>query len=190
MRPLQCSLYPKTVQQSTVLASTLTDTHTWSIESPMIKFIGAVSSIPQISVALVSIPAWVWSAYSSPPLYIIVNSMPPPPKFASSPNKSLREHLSLKKHRMQSSPIAAAVSDHPSNLSHLNSSLQDVSDPSLARLPIRDNIKWRIPMIRQNKQVVKEPCDLNFPSVPSALTTNHRQEMFLQCDTGPGERSN
>ena len=36
---------------------------------------------------------------------------------------------------------------------------QFISDPSLARLPVRDNIKRRIRMLRQNNQVVREPND-------------------------------
>lgn len=63
----------------------------------------------------------------------------------------------------------------------------ELSDPSLARLPVRDNIKRRIRMLRQNNQIVKEPNDPQFQSVPTQLTLNHRQEQFLQCDTGPGE---
>lgn len=62
-----------------------------------------------------------------------------------------------------------------------------LSDPSLARLPVRDNIKRRIRMLRQNKQVVTEPNDPQFQSVPAQLKINHRQETFLQCDTGPGK---
>ncbi|CAF4921633.1 unnamed protein product, partial [Rotaria magnacalcarata] len=63
----------------------------------------------------------------------------------------------------------------------------ELSDPSLARLPVRDNIKRRIRMLRQKKQIVKEPNDPQFQSVPTQLTLNHRREQFLQCDTGPGD---
>ena len=42
-------------------------------------------------------------------------------------------------------------------------------------------------MLRQNNQVVREPNDPSFESVPAQLTINHRQQKFLQCDTGPGE---
>ncbi|CAF2047910.1 unnamed protein product [Rotaria magnacalcarata] len=62
-----------------------------------------------------------------------------------------------------------------------------LSDPSLARLPVRDNIKRRIRMLRQKNQIVKEPNDPQFQSVPTQLTLNHRQEQFLQCDTCPGD---
>ena len=65
--------------------------------------------------------------------------------------------------------------------------LLDLSDPSLACLPVRDNIKRRIRMLRQKNQVAKEPNDPQFQSVPAQLTINHRQETFLQCDTGPGK---
>ncbi|CAM4810174.1 unnamed protein product [Rotaria magnacalcarata] len=64
---------------------------------------------------------------------------------------------------------------------------KELSDPSLARLPVRDNIKRRIRMLRQKKQIVKEPNDPQFQSVPTQLTLNHRREQFLQCDTGPGD---
>ena len=63
----------------------------------------------------------------------------------------------------------------------------ELSDPSLALLPVRGKIKRRIRMLRQNNQIVKEPNDPQFQSVPTHLTLNHRQEQFLQCDTGPGE---
>ena len=64
--------------------------------------------------------------------------------------------------------------------------LLELSDPSLARLPVRDNIKRRIRMLRQNNQAAKEPNDPQFQFVPAQLTVNHRQEKFLQCNTGPG----
>ena len=63
----------------------------------------------------------------------------------------------------------------------------ELSDPLLARLPVRDNIKRRIRMLRENNQIVKEPSNPQFQSVPTQLTLNHRQEQFLHCDTGPGE---
>lgn len=69
-----------------------------------------------------------------------------------------------------------------------NYSLTELSDPSLARLPVRDNIKRRIRMVRQNHQVVKEPNDPEFRAVPTKLTVNHRDENFLQCDSGPGKQ--
>ncbi|CAF4843976.1 unnamed protein product [Rotaria sp. Silwood2] len=59
-------------------------------------------------------------------------------------------------------------------------------DPSIARLPVRENIKRRIRMLRQNKQLVKEPNDPQFPSVPHELTLTRRKEIFLCSDTGPG----
>ncbi|CAF1533811.1 unnamed protein product [Adineta ricciae] len=62
-----------------------------------------------------------------------------------------------------------------------------LSDPSLARLPIRDNLKRRVRMLRQKNQMVKEPNDPNFLSVPVKLTTTLRNDQFLRCDTGPGE---
>ncbi len=61
-----------------------------------------------------------------------------------------------------------------------------MSDPSLARLPVRDNIKRRIRMLRQKNQMVKEPNDPNFSSVPIQLTTTSRDDQFLRCDTGSG----
>ncbi|CAF3023510.1 unnamed protein product [Rotaria sp. Silwood2] len=63
-----------------------------------------------------------------------------------------------------------------------------MSDPTIARrLPVRDNIKRRIRMLRQNNQLVKVPNDQNFSSVPIPLTKTVRQDQFLCCDTGPGE---
>lgn len=61
-----------------------------------------------------------------------------------------------------------------------------MSDPALARLPVRDNIKRRIRMVRQNNDLVSEPKDLQFASVPPQLTQTHREELFLRSDTGPG----
>lgn len=61
-----------------------------------------------------------------------------------------------------------------------------MSDPSLARLPVRENIKRRIRMLRQKNQVVKAPNDPNFSSVPTSLNTTIRNNQFLRCDTGPG----
>ncbi|CAM4850845.1 unnamed protein product [Rotaria magnacalcarata] len=63
----------------------------------------------------------------------------------------------------------------------------DISDPSIVRLPARDNIKRRIRMLRHNNQVVKEPNDPNFPSAPIQLTKTARKDHFLRCDTGPGD---
>jgi hypothetical protein len=44
-------------------------------------------------------------------------------------------------------------------------------------------------MLRQNKQVVRQPNDPAFESVPAQLTINHRQQKFRQCDTGEGEQT-
>jgi len=44
-------------------------------------------------------------------------------------------------------------------------------------------------MLRQNNQVVKEPNDPNFSSVPIPLTKTTREDQFLRCDTGPGMSS-
>ena len=68
----------------------------------------------------------------------------------------------------------------------LSCSFVVVSDPTLARLPPRDTIKRRIRSLRQTNQVVKEPNDPNFASVPDALTKTLRNDLFLRCDTGPG----
>ncbi|CAM4890946.1 unnamed protein product [Rotaria socialis] len=57
-----------------------------------------------------------------------------------------------------------------------------LSDPSLARLPVRDNIKRRIRMLRQNNQIIKKPNDPQFQSVPTQLTFNYRQEQFLRLN--------
>ena len=69
----------------------------------------------------------------------------------------------------------------------VTNSYKNISDPSIARLPVRDNIKRRIRMLRQNNQLVKEPNDPKFPSVPLLLTKTIRDETFLRCDTGPGD---
>jgi hypothetical protein len=61
-----------------------------------------------------------------------------------------------------------------------------LSDQGIARLPIRDNIKRRIRMVRQNKNIVNAPNDPNFTSIPTSLTKTVRDDMFLRCDTGPG----
>ena len=61
-----------------------------------------------------------------------------------------------------------------------------MSDPSIARLSVRDNIKRRIRILRQNNQLLKEPNDPKFPSVPLQLTKTIREETFLRCDPGPG----
>ncbi|CAF3402781.1 unnamed protein product [Rotaria sp. Silwood2] len=64
-----------------------------------------------------------------------------------------------------------------------------LSDQRIARLPIRDNIKRRIRMVRQNKNIVNAPNDPNFTSIPTSLTKTIRDDMFLRCDTGPGMSS-
>ena len=45
-----------------------------------------------------------------------------------------------------------------------------LSDPALARLPTRDNIKRRIRKLRQEKAIVQAPNDPNFTIVPTPLT--------------------
>ncbi|CAF4947347.1 unnamed protein product [Rotaria sp. Silwood1] len=65
-------------------------------------------------------------------------------------------------------------------------SQKGLSDPGISRLPSRDNIKRRIRMLRQNKNVVAAPNDPNFASIPTLLTRTVRQDQFLCCDTGPG----
>ena len=62
----------------------------------------------------------------------------------------------------------------------------DLSDPSIARLSVRDNIKRRIRVLRQKNQLVKEPNDPKFASVPITLTKTLCGCPFLRCDTGPG----
>ncbi|CAF4278630.1 unnamed protein product [Rotaria socialis] len=47
---------------------------------------------------------------------------------------------------------------------------KDLSDPSIARLPLRDNIKRRIRILHQKNQLVKEPNDPKFAPVPIAFT--------------------
>ena len=61
-----------------------------------------------------------------------------------------------------------------------------LSDPALAHLPIRDNIKRRIRKLRQNNDIAQASNDANFPVVPIQLTKNLRANEFLCCDTGPG----
>jgi len=61
-----------------------------------------------------------------------------------------------------------------------------LSNPALARLPTRDNIKRRIRKLRQEKAIVQAPNDPNFIIVPDQLTKTIRQDQFLRCDTGPG----
>jgi len=61
-----------------------------------------------------------------------------------------------------------------------------LSDQGIARLPTRDNIKRRIRMIRQNKNIINAPNDPNFTSIPTSLTKTVREDTFLHCDTGPG----
>ena len=68
--------------------------------------------------------------------------------------------------------------------------LVDMLDPSIARLPVRDNIKRRVRILRQKNQVVKEPNDLNFASVPTPLTETIHGNQFLRCDTGSGTSTN
>ena len=65
-----------------------------------------------------------------------------------------------------------------------------MSDPSFARLPVRDNIKRRVRILRQNNQVAKEPNDPNFAFVPTPLIETIRGNQFLRCDTEPGTLSN
>ena len=65
-----------------------------------------------------------------------------------------------------------------------------MSVPSIARLSVRDNIKRRVRILRQKNQVVKEPNDPNFASVPTSLTETVRRNQFLRCDTGSGTSSN
>jgi hypothetical protein len=62
----------------------------------------------------------------------------------------------------------------------------DLSDQTIARLPIRDNIKRRIRKLRENKNVTTAPTDLHFTSIPTSLTETIRHDIFLRCDTGPG----
>ncbi|CAF3659895.1 unnamed protein product [Rotaria socialis] len=62
-----------------------------------------------------------------------------------------------------------------------------LSDQGIARLPIRDNIKRRIRMVRKNKNIVNAPNDPNFTTIPTSLTKTVRDDMFLRCDTGPGD---
>lgn len=61
----------------------------------------------------------------------------------------------------------------------------DLSDPSIACLLVRDNIKRRIRTLRQKNQLVKEPNDPKFVSVPMALIKTVRGCQFLRCDIGP-----
>ena len=65
-----------------------------------------------------------------------------------------------------------------------------MSDSSIARLSVRDNIKRRVRILRQKNQVVKESNDPNFVSVPTPSTETIRGNQFLHCDTGPGTSSN
>ena len=65
-----------------------------------------------------------------------------------------------------------------------------MSDPSIDRLLVCDNIKRRVRILRQKNQVVKEPNDPNFASVPTPLTETIRGNQFLRCDTGPDTSSN
>ncbi|CAF3152751.1 unnamed protein product, partial [Rotaria sp. Silwood2] len=60
-----------------------------------------------------------------------------------------------------------------------------LSDPGLARLPSRDNIKRRIRKLRQGKNIVQIPNDPNFSIIPVQLTKTFRENQFLHCDTGP-----
>ena len=65
-----------------------------------------------------------------------------------------------------------------------------MSDPSIACLPVRDNIKRRVRILQQKNQVVKDPNDPNFASIPIPLTETVRENQFLRCDTRPGTLSN
>lgn len=103
-------------------------------------------------------------------------------------SKSLIVQSILKKHPMLSLHIAIHVRTEFIQIlaDPLSCSFLVVSDPTLALLPPRDNIKRRIRLLRQTNQVVKEPNDPNFASVPDALTKTLRDDLFLRCDTGPG----
>ncbi|CAF4539884.1 unnamed protein product [Rotaria socialis] len=63
---------------------------------------------------------------------------------------------------------------------------KDLSDPSIARLPLRDNIKRRIRILHQKNQLVKEPNDPKFAPVPIAFTKTVLGYLFLRYDTGSG----
>jgi len=65
-----------------------------------------------------------------------------------------------------------------------------LSDPALARLPTRDNIKRRIRKLRQENAITQAPNDPNFTTVPAQLTKTIREDQFLRCDTGPGKLLN
>ncbi|CAF3955068.1 unnamed protein product, partial [Didymodactylos carnosus] len=62
-----------------------------------------------------------------------------------------------------------------------------MSDPAIARLPLRDHIKRRIRILRQNNNPITAANDPNFASVPIPLSKTVRQDQFLRCDTGPGD---
>ncbi|CAF1633849.1 unnamed protein product, partial [Didymodactylos carnosus] len=62
-----------------------------------------------------------------------------------------------------------------------------MSDPAIARLPLRDHIKRRIRMLRQNNNPITAANDSNFASVPIPLSKTVHQDQFLRCDTGPGD---
>ena len=61
-----------------------------------------------------------------------------------------------------------------------------LSDPALARLPRRDNIKRRIRKLRQNNDIDQVSNDTNFPVVPIQLTKTLRANEFFRCDTDSG----
>ena len=66
-----------------------------------------------------------------------------------------------------------------------------MSDPSITHLPVYDNMKCRVRILRQKKnQVVKEPNDPNFASVSIPLTETIRGNQFVRYDTGPRTASN
>ena len=62
-----------------------------------------------------------------------------------------------------------------------------VSAQAIARLLVRDHIKRRIRMVRENKNAahVQSPSDPNFISTPIPLTKTVHDDKFLRCDTRP-----
>ncbi|CAF2117510.1 unnamed protein product [Rotaria magnacalcarata] len=69
----------------------------------------------------------------------------------------------------------------------VNNCYKALSDQGIARLPIRDNIKRRIRMVHKNKNIANAPYDPNFTTIPTSLTKTVRDDMFLRCDTEPGD---
>ena len=65
-----------------------------------------------------------------------------------------------------------------------------MSDPSIIHLPVHDNIKRQVRILRQKGQVVKESNNPNFASVPTPLTETICGNQFLRGDIGPGTSSN